>query len=272
MQRLLQLAVSDASLLGTFAASVRRNLDGPASATTPTTGTWGMGLSMSGELLVRKGPLGAGFTPSRILSDLRARQVLLAVDSAPTPRHLEERPPLRHRDWLFAASGTTSLGPGFAAAAQALLPTYAFSHRRFPENGEALMMLLMAGLERANARDIRDLTTRAVQRGLADGVRVIRRVMAETRVSETPPGVVVGLHLDGWLFTLPIGRPAWYTVHHGTGPDPRPGRPPRHEHLRGLVVSDAPPEGVNDVVWVSGQQGLEVGLDVEPRLFALGED
>ena len=269
MQRLIQVAVSDASLLGPFCASVRPHLDGPATVEGPATGTWGLGFASGGELLVRKGPLTPAWRAGEALMKLSARHLLVATDSAPAPRHLEERQPLRHRDWLFAASGTESLGPAFATAAQALLPTYAFSHRRFPEPTEALMMLLMAGLERANARDVRDLTTHAMQRGLADGVAVIRRVMAETRVTEKPPGVVIGLHLDGWLFTLPVGRPVWYTQHQGTGPDPRPGRPPRHDHLRGLVISDAPPEGIRDVVWLPGDTGLEVGLDCEPRRFSL---
>lgn len=268
MQRLIQIAVSDASLLPAFAASIAPTLDALAR---DLAGTWGIGEVRGGELLIRKGPLSDAFRPSQVLADLRARQLLLATDAAPLPRHLDERQPLRHRDWIMAASGLDTLGPGFAEAAQRRLPTYAFSQRRFPEASEAVMMLMMAALERRNARDVRDLTTRSVRRALADGVAVVREVMAETRASETRPGVTLALAIDGVLFFVPIDRPAWLKAFHGTGADPRPGRPPRNDHLRALVVTDGSELG-DDATAVPPGWGIEVGLDTMPHHFRLTGD
>jgi hypothetical protein len=270
MQRLIQIAVSDASLLPAFATSVAPTLDGLADVGGGGhgPGTWGIGEVRGGEPLVRKGPLASAATPSRLLSELRARQALYAADGAQLPRHLDERQPLRYRDWIMAASGLDTLGPGFAEAAQRRLPTYAFSQRRFPEASEAVLMLLMAALERRNARDLRDLTTRSVRVGLADGVAVIREVIAETRASETRPGLVIGLAIDGVLFFLPIDRPAWLKAFHGTGADPRPGRPPRNEHLRAIVLSDGPGLG-EDATQIPLGWGIEVGLDTLPHHFRL---
>lgn len=266
MQRLIQIAVSDASLLPAFSASVAPGLD--ALGRVGDRGTWGVGEVRGQEPLVRKGPLASGFSTARVLGELRARQVIFSADATALPRHLDERQPLRYRDWIMAASGLDTLSPGFAEAAQRRLPTYAFSQRRFPEASEAVMMLLMAALERKNARDLRDLTTRSVRAGLADGVQAIREVIAETRVSEARPGLAIGLAIDGFLFFLPIDRPAWLKAYHGTGADPRPGRPPRNDHLRAIILSDAPELG-EDATQIPVGWGIEVGLDTLPHHFRL---
>jgi|GEM_PF-1321456 len=267
MQRLIQLAVSDASLLPAFVASMAVPLDALV-ADAPPGGSWGVGEVVGGDILIRKGPLRAPFRPSQLLAETRARQLVVCLDTTKDPRHLDERQPLRHRDWLVTASGVDSLGPGFAAAAQAILPTYAFSHRQFPNPAEALMMLMMAALERRNARDIRDLTTRSIRRGIADGVKIIREVMAETRVEETRPGVVLSLAIDGFLFVVPIDSPAWVATFHGTGPDPRPNRSPLNEHLRAVIVSDGAGVGPGAALVPPGR-AVEIGLDVEPRHFVV---
>lgn len=266
MQRLIQIAVSDASLLPAFTASIAPTLD--TLGAVGDRGTWGIGEVRGQEPLVRKGPLTSGFSTAQVIGALRSRQALFSADGSPSPRHLDERQPLRYRDWIMAASGLDALGPGFAEAAQRRLPTYAFSQRRFPEASEAVMMLLMAALERKNARDLRDLTTRSVRAGLAEGVQAIREVIAETRVSEARPGIAIGLAVDGVLFFLPIDCPAWLKAYHGTGADPRPGRPPRNDHLRAIVLSDGPALG-EDATQVPPGWGIEVGLDTLPHHFRL---
>ena len=171
VQSLIGLAVSDAALLRAFAEAHRGVLDVTASWPGPPSGMWGIGFHAHGEMLVRKGPLRdrkgtEGGLVAGHLRDIRARHVVIVAERHDVMHKLEDCSPLRYRDWLFAATGADSLGAGFAERVQAQLPTYAFSTKRYPTADEAVMMLIMSALERMNARDTRDLTTRAIQRAL----------------------------------------------------------------------------------------------------------
>lgn len=259
MQTVIGLAVSDASLLKAFAENQARALDlGADAGPTPpgTVGMWGLGFNAHGEMLVRKGPL-SGLKPGSMsahLRDVRARHVVLAAEVGGAHKKLEECSPLRYRDWLFAASGADSLGAGFAAKVQAELPTYAFSTKRHPGAEEAVMMLVMAALERANARDTRDLTTRAIQRALTNASAALRRLAED----EGAVKLLVVLHVAGHLFAFGLGRPVWLARFRGTGDAVRPGRLPRHEHLRVVLVGDrTDPEAA----WEQVPVGLGVEID-----------
>lgn len=258
MQRLIGLAISDGALLRAFAEGHPKVLDVAASMEDDSRqrgGHWGLGFHSHGEMLVRKGPL-AALKPHAVgnhLRDVRSRHAILIAQSEPHGR-LEDVPPLRYRDWLFASSGAQSLGPSFASRVQAELPTYAFSHKRHPSADEAVMMLVMASLERANARDTRDLTTRAVQRALTAASA------SATRLADDPAAVslLVVLHVHGHLFAFGLGRPLWLARFRGTGEAARPGRLPRHEHLRVIVVGDKTDEAA---AWEQVPTGLGVELD-----------
>ncbi len=255
MQTLIGLAVSDASLLKAFAEGHRDVLDVTAQLgdLTGQRGTWGIGFHAHGEMLVRKGPLNTlregGVAPH--LRDIRARHVALYAETTDVAKKLEDCSPLRYRDWLFAATGAETLGPGFAEAVQAMLPTYAFSTRHQPGNDEALMMLAMNALEKKNARDTRDLTTRAIQKAIAQAsVDVL--ALAPKDVS-----VLAMLHVSGHLFAFGVGRGLSLQRFRGTGEAARAGRLPRHDHLRALVIGDRTAEGT----WEAIDQGLGVEVD-----------
>ncbi|MCC6625672.1 MAG: hypothetical protein IT385_30840 [Deltaproteobacteria bacterium] len=250
MQAVLGLAVSDASLLRTFAEAHPRQLDVLAAAGA-TQGSWGLGFHAHGEMLIKKGPLTRGTSLGRHLKDIRARHIVLVADGDSDNRHLEERCPLRYRDWLFAMTGGASLGPDFPRRVQAELPTYAFSGKRHPTAEEAVMMVIMEALERQNARDTRDLTTRAIQRAIGLAAERLRG-LAER------PEIVVMLHLPAFLFAFGIGRSVWIARFRGAGDGGRPGRVGRNDHLRAVLVGDHPGEAA---AWEAVGQGLAIEVD-----------
>jgi len=257
MQAVLGLAVSDASLLRAFAEAHPRQLDVVAAAGV-TAGTWGLGFHAHGEMLIKKGPMTRGTTIVRHVRDIRARHLVLVADGDSEQRHLEERCPLRYRDWLFAMTGGPSLGAGFGKRVQAELPTYAFSTKRHPTNEEAVMMVVMDALERQNARDTRDLTTRAIQRAIGGAAERLRALADK-------PEAVVLLHVPGHLFAFGAGRPVWLARFRGTGDTGRPARLRGNDHLRAVLVADHPGEGAS---WeqVGASLGVEIdaGCDVQP--------
>lgn len=264
MQTLIGLAVSDAALLKAFAEGHRDALDvtAPLGELHDKRGTWGVGFHSHGEMLVRKGPLATlrdGVAPH--LRDIRARHVVLYAETTALAKKLEDCSPLRYRDWLFAASGGDSLGSGFAEAVQAKLPTYAFSTRRHPGNDEALMMLAMNALEKKNARDTRDLTTRAIQRAVAQTADEVRALAPDANV-------IALLHVAGHLFAFGVGRDLFVQRFRGTGEPARAGRLPRHEHLRAVVLGDR----THDGTWEAIAPGLGVEIDAscEVHTFPLG--
>jgi hypothetical protein len=260
-QTLIGLAVSDGALLKAFAEGHPRLLDVAASSEDDASnkhGHWGLGFHSHGEMLVRKGPLSA-LKPQAMphyLRDVRARHAILVAEREVQAhsRRLEDCMPLRYRDWLFAATGTVSLGPGFAERVQAELPTYAFSHKRHPSHEEAVMMLIMASLERANARDTRDLTTRAIQKALTLAASSMRRLASDPDRAS----LLTLLHVHGHVFAFAIGRPLWIARFRGAGEAVRPGRLPRHEHLRVIVVGDRTDP---DAAWELVPAGLGVEID-----------
>ncbi len=263
MQALVGLAVSDAALLRAFAEAQPRVLDVTASwdATTATNGMWGIGFHAHGEMLVRKGPL-RGHVPgamARHLKDVRARHVVLVAEVHDTARKLEDCSPLRYRDWLFAATGAHTLGDTFTTRVQAELPSYAFATKRHPTHEEAAMMLVMAALERANARDTRDLTTRAIQRALGAAAERLRTLADDVSKVE----LLVTLHVNGHLFVFAIGRPVWIARFRGTGDAVRPGRFVRNEHLRALVIGDKTSDSVG---WEQLPTGLGAEVDIACEL------
>lgn len=252
MQAVLGFAVSDAALLRTFADAHPRQLD-VLGASGATSGTWGIGFHAHGEMLIKKGPMTRGTAIQRHLKDVRARHVVLVADGDSEARHLEDRTPLRYRDWLFAMTGGPSLGPDFAKRVQTALPTYAFSQKRHPTAEEAVMMLLMDALERQNARDTRDLTTRAIQRAVAAAAERLRAFAKD-------PAVVVLLHVPGHLFAFGVGAPVWLARFKGAGAEPptRDRRPGRNDHLRAVIVADHRGEGP---AWEELSQSLAVEVD-----------
>lgn len=264
MQTLIGMAVSDVALLKAFAEGHQQVLDVTSGLTPGERGTWGVGFCAHGEMLVRKGPLSSlregGVAPH--LRDIRARHVLLFAETSALAKKLEDCSPLRYRDWLFAATGTETLGPSFAETVQAKLPTYAFSTRRHPGADEAVMMLIMAALERANARDTRDLTTRAIQRavGVAAGQLL--------EIGGPDIAMLAMLHVSGHLFAFSLGRPLWMTRFRGTGDAARAGRLPRHEHLRALVIGDR--TGVGNWEELPAGLGVEVDSTCEIKTFPIG--
>jgi len=264
MQALVGLTVSDAALLKTFAEAHVRELDVAAAIPRPSPhGTWGIGFHAHGEMLVRKGPLrglesaATGAIVSRF-KDVRARHVVLSAEARAEARKLEDCAPLRYRDWLFAASGAHTLGPGFAERVQAELPTYAFAGKRGATADEATMMLIMSVLERMNARDTRDLTTRAIQRAIGVAAERLRALAGDHR-----PELMVMLHVDGCLFTFAIGRPIWVARFRGTGEAARPGRLMRHEHLRALLIGDRTTDAP---IWEQLPAGLAAEVDASCEL------
>lgn len=264
MQALIGLAVSDAALLRAFTESQKRVLDLTAgwSDAAAGTGMWGVGFHAHGEMLVRKGPL-RGYVPGAMaghLKDVRARHVVLVAEVHDTSRKLEDCSPLRYRDWLFASTGAESLGEKFAEKVQAELPTYAFATKRHPTSDEAVMMLVMSALERANARDTRDLTTRAIQRALGTAAERLRGLADDVSRVE----LLVTLHVNGHLFVFAIGRPIWIARFRGTGDVVRPGRFMRNEHLRALVIGD---KTSDQVAWEQLPAGLGAEVDIACELF-----
>lgn len=268
MQALVGLAVSDAALLKTFAEAHVRELDVAAAIPQESThGTWGIGFHAHGEMLVRKGPLRAlkpatPGAPGALVShfkDVRARHVVLTAESRDEARKLEDCAPLRYRDWLFASSGAHTLGPGFAERVQAELPTYAFAGKRGATADEATMMLIMSVLERMNARDTRDLTTRAIQRAIGVAAERLRVLAGDQR-----PELMVMLHVDGCLFAFAIGRPIWVARFRGTGEAARPGRLMRHEHLRALLIGDRTTDAP---IWEQLPIGLGAEIDASCELI-----
>ncbi|MFO0746826.1 MAG: hypothetical protein U1F43_14310 [Myxococcota bacterium] len=247
MQAVLGIAVSDAALLRAFAEAHPRQLD-VLGASGASSGTWGLGFHAHGEMLIKKGPMSRGTVIGRHLKDIRARHVVLVADGDSESRHLEERCPLRYRDWLFAMTGGGSLGPDFGKKVQTELPTYAFSQKRHPTAEEAVMMVIMDALERQNARDTRDLTTRAIQRAIGQAAERLRRL------APAPEAVVV-LHVPGHLFAFGVGRPLWLSRFKGAGEQrgrgtpnlgiepARPGRVGRNDHLRAVLVADHQSDG-----------------------------
>ncbi len=257
-QALIGLAVSDASLLKAFAETHHEVLELHAGWDLQGArhGVWGLGFHAHGEMLVRKGPLRTLTAEGLIaqLRDVRARHLVLVAEQHEAGKKLEDCSPLRYRDWLFATTGAATLGAGFAERVQAELPTYAFSHKRHPSHDEAVMMLMMAALERMNARDTRDLTTRAIQRAIGAAAEDLRRLAeAHERVS-----LLATLHVNGNLFIMAIGRPIWIARFRGTGDAARPGRLPRHDHLRALVIGDRTPA---EVAWEELPRGLGAEID-----------
>lgn len=272
MQRLILVAVTDAALLPEFAQAESAVI---ASALTLQSsgvgGSWGLGLAGADALLVRRGPRRAadGGIASQ-LAGVRSRQALAFVDSHAEPRPLEVSQPFRHRDWLVAVAGVDGLGADFANAAHARFPDHATVARHEPEAAEAVLTVVMAALGRRNARDVQDLTTRAVRAALGDAARDLETLIAETG-GVAGPGLVVGLLRPPHTFLLPVGGsvgPLWYRLSQGTGSDPRPGRPPRHEHLHGVIAgAGAPPDA--RCVAVAVGSALEIGPDCKPQVFSL---
>jgi hypothetical protein len=268
-QALIGLAVSDASLLRAFAEAHSQVLDLHAGWDVGAArhGMWGLGFHAHGEMLVRKGPLrtlaGSPTAAAPSLSaagliaqlrDVRARHLVLVAEQAEAQKKLEECSPLRYRDWLFATTGADTLGAGFAERVQATLPTYAFSHKHHPSHDEAVMMLMMAALERMNARDTRDLTTRAIQRAIGVAAEELRTLAEDVaRVA-----LLAMLHVNGNLFVMAIGRPIWLARFRGTGDAARPGRLMRHDHLRALVIGDRTRA---EVAWEELPPGLGAEID-----------
>lgn len=251
MQAVLGIAVSDAALLRTFADAHQRQLDVLA-ASGAESGTWGLGFHAHGEMLIKKGPMTRGTVIGKHLKDIRARHLVLVADGDSEARHLEERCPLRYRDWLFAMTGGASLGADFGRKVQLELPTYAFSQKRHPTAEEAVMMVVMDSLERQNARDTRDLTTRSIQRAVGFAAERVRRLASA-------PEAVVVLHVPGHLFAFGVGRPVSIARFKGSGEAVvRPGRLGRNDHLRAVLVADETTEGA---AWE--QVGLELAVQVD---------
>jgi hypothetical protein len=279
MQRLILVAVTDAALLPEFARAEASVLDA-AVALPPGSagGNWGLGLAGADTLLVRRGPRIDVHVEgiARQIAEVRARQVLgfVASDGGRAAAHpVDMAQPLRHRDWLFAAAGTEQLSSRFASAVAARHPDHAIAGRRGGEGVDAVLTVVMAALGRRNARDVTDLTTRAVRLALADASQELAGLLGDTEEPGTG-GLVVGLLRPPWLFAFTVAAPGasaplplWYRLSVGTGPDPRPGRPPRHEHLRAAVVGASEPP-VGSVV-VPSQHGIELGPDGLPRTFSL---
>lgn len=255
MQRMLGVAVSDAALLRTFAEAHSKPLE-IATPAGPHEGVWGIGFHSHGEMLTKKGPMNRGASMLKHLRDVRARHVVLVSDTDAPSRHLDDRVPLRYRDWLFAMTGEATLGADFARAVQAELPTYAFSQKRQPSPEEAALMVFMDALERVNARDTRDLTTRAIQRAVAVAAAKIRTLSPDA-------AALFMLHVPGTLITLGIGRPVWVARFRGAGevvrhPHPAHARPARSEHLKAVLIGDRTSDGVP---WEPLGEGLAAELD-----------
>ena len=262
MQLMLGVAVSDAALLRTFAEAHPRPLEIASTGGTHE-GVWGIGFHSHGEILTKRGPVGRGASMLEHLRDVRARHVVLIADADAPSRHMDERCPLRYRDWLFAMTGADSLGVEFARKVQSELPTYAFSQKRNTSPEEAALMVFMDALERVNARDTRDLTTRAIQRAVATAARRIREL--------APDAVALFmLHVPGTLIALGIGRPVYVARFRGAGEVARAAhaqhpRTGRGDHLKAVLIGDRTSE---DVVWEPLGDGLaaevDSGCDVRP--------
>jgi hypothetical protein len=269
MQRLILVAVTDAALMPEFAQAEAEALEA-ALAPGSGGGSWGLGLAGADALLVRRGPrrAGDGGVP-RLLGDVRSRQALAFVDGHVDARPVEATQPFRHRDWLLGVAGADAIPQGFAAAAKARFPDHGAAGGHVPENAEAVVSVVMAALGGRNARDVQDLTTRAVRLGLGDAARALEGLL-EAAGGLAGPGLVLGLMRPPHAFLVPVGRvgPLWYRTTQGTGQDPRPGRPPRHEHLRGVIAGAGAPLDARSVAVPVGS-ALELGLDCRPQAFPL---
>ena len=268
MERLIGLVINDAALLGEFAALHKRDLDVAAGV---GRGRWGMGFHGHGELLVKKAPLTRPFDAAEVLAGVRARLVVLAAQPDDRAREPEEAQPLRHRDWLFAATGTRALPEDFVTRVQASRGGSAFAIKPSAAPEEALQMALMSALFRANVRDARELTTIGVRRTLSTAAAELRALGGDTPL---PPLAIV-LHSDGYLFALALGRPLYVAHFKGLEQDePRrrgAGRVrPRFDHLKAVVLTDGPPEGAKGYEKTGDWVGVEIGVDCKVAQFDLG--
>jgi hypothetical protein len=232
------LVVSDASGLATFAEH-RADVLAIAEGGDPR-GTWGLGFHSNGDMLVKKGPIATVGDIGKLLQHVRARHLLLAADLERVPRRtLEDAQPLRHRDWLFAASGTAAVREqDFVREVQQSLPGTVFATKRSATPEEAIMMILMDAMYRAGSQDARKLSGAAIRGALAAGVTRLREI-AGARSS----GLAFMLHDRDRIFAVSLGRALHMARGQGVGGGRRSGRGSHHAHLRSLVVADWLPRG-----------------------------
>lgn len=265
MERVIGLVVNDASAVGAFASRHAQTL---AITEGVGRGRWGVGFLGNGDLLVKKAPISDRFDVTGVLSEVRARHVVLVARSDAQAFEPDEAQPLRYRDWLFVATGIASLPEGFVDAVQAAMPDTAFADKRGASRDEALQMLFMRALGRASVRDARELTTVNVRRALVDATERLREI-----VGDAPrPELAVVLHSDGYLFGLALGRALHVASFEGLETAPR-RRGPRsagtYDHLRAVVLTDAPPDGAGGMSSLGAWAGVEIGGDCEVTPFEL---
>ncbi len=259
-QRLVALGVNDVTLLDAVIEHYRGLLDTAAGL---RRGAWGLGFFGSGELLVRKCPILRDFDGLRFLRGLTARHLLVVGDeAAASPFRPDAAQPMRFRDWLFAMSGGLGLGESFKDAVEESLDGFVAKAVRTGTRHEAVMVVLMEALYRANTMDVRSFTRELLHGALADGV---------SRAAELAGGrqaldVAMVLHSGSRLFALSAGRPLWLVRGPEVAPDARGGGLARHRHLKVALVTDRDPGGAEPLPpWT----GVEIADTCEPIPFAL---
>ncbi|TNF29421.1 MAG: hypothetical protein EP329_15795 [Deltaproteobacteria bacterium] len=261
MQRLTGVVVSDATLLASF---VGLHADLMDVSDLGRRGTWGLGFHGNGEMLIKRAPLGGMARPAEVLATVRARHVVLSADGDPGPRRtLVEAQPLRYRDWLFAASGTSTLGDDFVARVQETTTSTSFAAKRGATPEEALMMVFIDALYRGHARDTRKLPVATLREAIAEGSARLRELAGAERLS-----LAVLLHAHEQLFAVPLGRPLFVNSFSGAshGRTERTAEARRLAHLRAVAVSD---HMVGNDRWTNLETPAHVGIDCEVSSFPI---
>ncbi len=267
---LLAVKIDDADLLRCALGPLGRST-GLAGAQVAAVGS---GVFQGNDVLLSRRPGSLG--PVDVLSMAQGTSdglLLATLDEPPAGRHFSEEaiPPLRHRQWLFAASGERATAtPGLGRAFEAL-PDWLRRLGAAGDLAELAFLHFLGELHRAGG----------LQGPAADPAAAAEALRSAARaISTLPGGADLGLVALGGrsLVALRRERPLAQRLIRGLdgcedcglpagAPESSPiGR--AHRRLRGIAVTDAPLDGGG---WVAlpEQTIFSVDRSLEPRLEPL---
>lgn len=267
MERVLGWVVNDRAAVPSLVASFGSALDLSRGV---DRGAFGLGFHHQGEILVKKGPFSNGLDLAERLLGVPARHVVACVATgAPGRRDIDRIQPLRYRNWLFAMSGTDSLPGAFFDAATRHLAGFITPGRWMGTVAEAVMMVFMRALHGVGELDYRGLSTHGIQRALRDGVSTVARLAGGDAKTD---GAVL-LHVDGYTFGVPLGRPL-HVLTRRAGDVPHAPRELRHARAAVVTTSESGSDAHPDArdlrrVLVGADSAVQIGRDAEPQTFEL---
>lgn len=177
---------------------------------------WGLGFHHAGDLLLKRRPIEdrRELRVAELVRDVRADVLVAHVRTATVgPLRTENTHPFRHRQWLFAQTGTVAATPAIRARMLESLPGFLQRSVRGETDSEVFFFLVLSFMHDAGVLDRSDTSAEATREALRSTVALIERLHAEEGVEPGPQNAL--LASPDALFLLAAGAPAAHKLFRG---------------------------------------------------------